>query len=122
MQFQKRTPWKKRVILNLSHPPDGSSVNDAINKDMYLGVPTELTFPNVDTLVELLLMQGTGSALMKVDLKKYYRQIYYDPGCVHLTGFVIDGLFYWGVTLSMGLRIACYIAQRISNALVFILL
>ena len=121
----KKDSEDKRIILNLSFPPEGGSVNDAVSKDTYLGVDTKLTFPTVDDVCKLVLYHGTGCALMKTDLKKYYRQIYYDLGCVHLTGFSIvspEGktFLYWDITLSMGLRIACYIAQRVSNAIMYI--
>ena len=33
----KKDSDEKRIILNLSHPPDGTSVNDAVSKDQYLG-------------------------------------------------------------------------------------
>ena len=110
-----------RVILNLSFPPEsGKSVNDAVDKDVYLGVPTNLTYPTIDDLVDLIHFCGDGCALMKVDLRKYYRQIFVDPGSVHLLGFQVDGELYWDISLSMGLRIAWYIAQRISSSIMFI--
>ena len=111
-----------RIILNLSHPDGGNSINNAVDKSEYLGSPTDLHYPSVDDLVALILEVGTGCALFKTDLKKYYRQIFYDPGCVHLVGFRVEDLFYWDISLSMGLRIACYIAQRISSALMYIYL
>ena len=43
-----------------------------------------------------------------------------DPGSIHLLGFKVDGRIYFDVVLSMGLRIACYIAQRISNAIIYL--
>ena len=59
---------------------------------------------------------------MKIDLRKFYRQIYYDPGSVHLVGFHLNdkSKLYWDIVLSMGLRIACYIAQTISSAILHI--
>ena len=110
-----------RIITNLSFP-DGSSVNDAMSKDIYLGQEISLTYPTVDDLANLVLEVGVGAAMFKTDLRKYFRQVYYDPGCVHLMGFRAnsDNLFYWDIALSMGLRIACYIAQRLSNAIISI--
>ena len=109
-----------RVILNLSHPDESRSVNAAVDKNVYLGRETNLCYPTMDSLVELILSTGPGCAIMKTDLRKYYRQIYIDPGSVHLLGFRIDKSLYFDITLSMGLRIACYIAQRISSAIMFI--
>ena len=115
----KKDTDDKHVILNLSHP-DGRSVNDAIDKDTYLGQPTNLTYPTVDDLSDVIMSLGVGVALFKTDLRKYFRQVCYDPGCIHLMGFRINKQFYWDITLSMGLRIACFIAQRLSSAIMFI--
>ena len=96
------------VILSMMH------------KDSYLGFVCDLHYPNVDDFAEIILEKGTGCALFKTDLRKYYRQIFYDPGSIHLVGFMLEGNFYFDVALSMGLRIACFIAQRISSALLYI--
>ena len=116
----KRDSHERRVILNLSYPPEGSSVNDAVSKDLYLGKPTNLTYPSVDDLVSMIHKVGVGAALINTDLKKYFRQVYYNPGSIHLAGYRIGTRMFWDVCLSMGLRIACYIAQRLSNAIIFI--
>ena len=115
----KKDASDKRIILNLSYP-DGKAVNDYFSKICYLGKNISLKYPTVDSLIDLILEVGTGAALFKTDLKKYYRQIYYDPGSVHLAGFKHGSNFYWDITLSMGLRIACFIAQRVSDALMYI--
>ena len=86
-------------------------MNDAIDKDRYLGKPTGLHYPSVDDLANLIVEHGVGSAMFKTDLKKYFRQVFYDPGVIHLMGFHVNGKYYWDISLSMGLRIACFIAQ-----------
>ena len=117
----KKGSEDRRVILNLSYPPEGgASVNDAVSKDHYLGQPTDLKYPTVDSLVDLIHEIGVGAALIKVDLRKYFRQVYYDPGSIHLVGFRVGKELYWDISLSMGLRIACYIAQRLSSAIIFL--
>ena len=108
-----------RIILNLSYPPH-KSVNDAIDKDWFLGEATNLKYPGVDSLIRLIKRKGRGCLLFKTDLKKFYRQIFMDPGSIHLLGYSIQGKLYFDVVLSMGLRIACYIGQRITNALMYI--
>ena len=109
-----------RVILNLSYPPEAGSVNQAIDKDKFLNRAISLKYPGVEDLIKLIRKKGWGCLLFKTDLKKFYRQIFMDPGNIHFLGFVVDGKFYFDTVLSMGLRIACYIGQRISNALMFI--
>ena len=71
-------------------------------------------------MVDLIHNKGVGVALMKTDLRKYYRQIYIDPGSVHLVGFRVAKKLYWDITLSMGLTITCYIAQHILSAIIYI--
>ena len=115
----KKDSDDKRIILNLSHP-DGLSVNSSLNKNCYLGKRIVLKYPTVDDLVHLIHQKGVGAALMKTDLKRYYRQICFDPGSIHLVGFRVGNEIYWDITLSMGLTIACYIAQRISSAILYI--
>ena len=36
-----------QIIMNLSHPFEGGSVNNAINKDHYMGEPTDLSYPGI---------------------------------------------------------------------------
>ena len=109
-----------RFILNLSWPVNGKSVNDAISKDEYMGKEVSLTYPGVDDMIKLIRKKGRGSLLFKKDLKKFYRYIYMDPGVIHVLGYTVNMLRYYDVVLSMGLRIACYIAQRISTALMYV--
>ena len=109
-----------RIILNLSYPFEEGSVNQAVSKDHYLGSKVDLSYPGIDALIKLIRRKGRGCYLFKRDLKKFYRQIRLDPGFIHLLGYTFLGLLFFDVTLPMGLRIACYIAQRISNALMFV--
>ena len=109
-----------RIILNLSYPPNEQALNEAVDKDTYLGREVKLTYPGMDDLVDLIQRIGVGCALFKTDLKHAYRQIYYDPGSIHLVGFKVGDSYYFDITLSQGLRIACFICQRITNAIIFI--
>ena len=58
----KKDSSDRRVVLDLSFPM-GESVNDAIPKDSYLGIPGRLHLPSVDSLVELVKKQGVGCLL-----------------------------------------------------------
>ena len=44
------------IIMNLPYPEEGSSINEAIDKNYYLGVPTNLCYPGIDDL--MCLIQG----------------------------------------------------------------
>ena len=114
----KRDLTDLHIIMNLSYDSDAPSVNSAIDKDFYLGAPTKLIYPSIEDLVRLIKKKGQGCLLFKCDLWKCYRQIFMDPS-IPLLGFVIDEKMYFDVVLSMGLCIACYICQRITNSLMF---
>ncbi|CAC5389840.1 unnamed protein product [Mytilus coruscus] len=92
----KKDTLDRRVILDLSFGVDGEdSVNSHICKDLYLGNPIKVSYPSVDSLVELIRKIGSGSLCFKRDLKRAYRQI---PICPR-----------------------AYICQRVTNAVSFIL-
>ena len=76
-----------------------------------------MVYPGLDSLVKLIRKKGRGCLLFKRDLWKCYRQIFMDPGSIHLLGFAMNQSLFFDVVLTMGLRIACYICQRITNAL-----
>ena len=109
-----------RIILNLSHPFEAGSVNHAVSKEKYFGLDVDLKYPGIDALVKMIRTKGCGCLLFKRDLKRFYRQIFLCPGSIYLFGFVYMHEFYFDVVLPTGLRIACYIAQRISNVLMYI--
>ena len=109
-----------RIILNLSYPFEDGSMNQAIDKDFFLGEQVCLRYPTVEDLVKLIIKKGRGCLLFKWNLRKCYHQIFMDPGFIHLLGFTVDGFIFFDVVLSMGLCIACYICQHITNSLIFI--
>ncbi|VDI40411.1 Hypothetical predicted protein [Mytilus galloprovincialis] len=118
----KKDTLDRRVILDLSFGVDGEdSVNSHISKDLYLGNPIKVSYPSVDSLVELIRRKGSGSLCFKRDLKRAYRQIPICPGDWHLVGFSWENHIFFDRVLSMGLRSAAYICQRVTNAVSFIL-
>ena len=58
--------------------------------------------------------------MFKIDLSRYFRQIPLDPGDYSLIGYIINGDIYFDKVLPMGMRLAPYIAQRITNAIAYI--
>ena len=114
----KKDSLERRVILDLSFP-EGSSINEGISKDFYLGSKTILTFPRVDDLVDLIKLKGRHCHLYKRDLKRAYRQIPVDLSDAPLLGYCFEGRYNFDEYLSMGLRSAAYICQRVTNAIRF---
>ena len=116
----KKESTEKRIILDLSFP-EGSAVNDGIDKTIYLGVKVDWDLPTVDTLADIMVTKGVGSLLFKRDLKRYYRQIFVDPGDIPKLGYQFDNLLYFDATLPMGMTSSCYVAQKVSNAISFLM-
>ena len=116
----KKDSTKKRIILDLSFP-EGSAVNDGIDKTIYLGVKVDWDLPTVDTLANIMIKKGVGSLLFKRDLKCYYRQIFVDPGDIPKLGYQFDDYLYFDATLPMGMTSSCYVAQRVSDAISFLI-
>ena len=59
--------------------------------------------------------------LFKQDLHRFYGQIPVCPEDYNKLGAIFEGQWYFDRVLIMGCRSSCYIAQRITNALKFIL-
>ena len=88
----KKEGKQRRLILDLSFP-QGQSINDGIDKDLYLGEIDKLVLPSVDLLADQVMKLGKGCKLFKIDLVRGYRQINLDPGCIHWVGYVYKVLF-----------------------------
>jgi len=115
----KKGTIDRRVITDLSFP-DNLSVNSGIDKDSYLGIEIKTKYPTVDHIVTLVLKKGKGCKLFKRDMRKAFRQIRVDPGDIHLLSFKWKGLIYSDTVLTMGLRSAAYICQRLTNGVAYI--
>ena len=67
----KRGSSTRRVVMDLSFPP-GSSVNDGIPQDTYLGERFKLRLPGIDRFVEFILEKGRNCLVFKKDLRRAY--------------------------------------------------
>ena len=121
---KKDDPTKIRIIHNLSFPFKGRSVNESIPKDEFLGEEVKLTYPGIDKLVDIILNKSEKGRkkvlIFKRDLTRAYRQIFIDVSFAHLVGFSFEGMVFFDLSLSMGLKISAYICQRITNSVIFI--
>ena len=79
-----------------------------------------MTYPRVDDLVNLIKDQSRGSLLFKRDLSRAYRQIPIYMGDACLVGYAWNGHIFFDKVLSMGLRSAAQVCQRLTNAIGFI--
>ena len=116
----KKDTEERRVILDLSFPR-GCSINDFISKDRYLGEEIDLFFPRVDDFIKLIKAKGRHCLMFKLDLRKAYRQISICPRDYNLVSFRWKKHIFCDTVLSMGLRNAAAICQRVTNAIAFMM-
>ncbi|CAC5380061.1 unnamed protein product [Mytilus coruscus] len=100
--------------------PKGKSVNDGIDKNVYLGKHVELHYPNVDNFIEIIKEKGKFCKICKRDLRRAYRQIPVDPKDYNLIGFSWKGHYFVDRVLPMGLKSSAFICQTVTNAVTFI--
>ena len=82
----KRNSDECRVILDMSFPI-GSSVNDGIEKDRYLGVFIDLAYPTINSFTTMVKAIWSGALMYKCDLHRAYRKIWNNPFDVPYQGF-----------------------------------
>ena len=112
-----------RIILNLSHPFEGGSVNSSINKEQYQDEEMKLVYPTVDNLAKIIMEKrknGKKVKILKRDLSKAYRQLWGCPSTIHLLGYVFENRYYYDVTLSMGSASSAYCCQRTTNCIKYV--
>ena len=115
----KRGSSTRRVVMDLSFP-QGSSVNDGIPSNTYLGDQFKLRLPGIDRLVEFFLAKGRNCLVFKKDLRRAYTQFPVDPKDYSLLGFCYQGKFYFDTHCPFGLRSSALICQRTTKAVVHI--
>ena len=117
----KKESSELRVILNLSHPFHGNSVNSSIDKNTYVNnEKMELKYPTVDDLAEIIRRKGKHARIFKRDLSRAYRQLFMSPESVHLLGYFFNEKYYFDICLSMGSASSAYCCQRTTNSITHI--
>ena len=109
--------------MNLSHPFNGGSVNECIDKETYVDESDmKVRYPTVDNLCDIIRRKSKKGKvkLMKRDLKRAYHQLWMCPKSILWLGFTHRGKIYFDVTLSMGSRSAACCCQRVTNAITYI--
>jgi len=120
MTRPKKDSEERRVIVDLSFPT-GSSVNDGIPKDYYMGDCYKLQYPGVDNLVTQVLKHGPGCHMYKVDLARAYRHFRSDVSSYSLLVIEWEGQYYVDISIPFGLRTGALICQKVTNAFAYIM-
>ena len=112
---EKSTPGKFRLLHNLSYPYNQDSVNLNIPNDK-----AKVSYSSIEDAISFIV-DSPGCFLAKSDIAEAYRLLPLHPSCYNLTGFSLEGKFFFDKCLPMGARSACQIFERFSNALIYIL-
>ena len=110
-----------RVIIDLSHPKDGTSVNAGILKNFSQGHDMVYTLPTIGDLAELIKNRGATCWLWKADLQRAYRQMRLDPLDYPLFGIRHENKVYLDICPSFGCRFSGGAQQRLSNAVTYLM-
>ena len=102
---------ERRIVVDLSFP-EGSSVNDGIPKDTFLGEPINLHYPSVDTLADIVRRKGRGALMFKTDLRAAYKQLPLCPGDWPLCAVSWRDKIFVYIREIFGLRTSALACQR----------
>ena len=103
------------MIIDLSSPR-GSSINDGISSDV-----GSLQYTSIDDLAALVVSEGKGSYLVKVDIQEAYKMVPVHPEDQHLLGVEWNWAVFIDKVLPFGLRSAPKIFSAVADALLWIL-
>ena len=119
----KKGTDKRRIIMHCSWPI-GSSLNDGIDKNSYLGDTIKLVYPTVDDLSWQVYSMAKKSAepiyFFKEDMDRMFRQIRSCTRSVPLLGFSWRNMYYFDLVMMMGCHIAPYVCQRTTDMIAYI--
>ena len=111
----KKGTTKRRVIVDLSWPPGGASVNEYIPKDSFMEQPVKLVYPTIDKLCRRAAQIGSKAFGWKKDMERAFRQVPLDPLAWSFLGVCWEGLLYFDLAEVMGCRSAPYVMQRVTS-------
>ena len=112
---KKGRPNCWRLIMDLS-APQGHSVNDGIDKELY-----SLHYTSLDEAAIKVCQLGKGTLLAKMDIRQAYRNIPVAPEDKPLLGMKWEGHTYIDQVLPFGLRSAPMIFSAIVDALLWVM-
>ena len=100
-----------RLIMHLSFP-EGSSVNDGIDKDL-----CSVKYTSFDKVTDMIFGLGREAKLAKRDIKSAFRLLPVHPSDFHLLGMEVVGNIYVDKCLPMGCSISCSLFEKCSSFL-----
>ena len=110
----KSTPGRYRPIVDLSFP-EGHSPNDGISASFF-----SLSYVLVEDTAQLVLKQGRGTLLAKMDIRNAYRNVPVHPDDQWLLGMSWHQGVFIDTVLPFGLRSAPKVFNAVTDALEWI--
>ena len=113
---EKKTPGEYRLLHNLSHPYDTTSINGQIPNDH-----RHVKYATVGHAISKMLSLPKGSFAAKTDIANVFRLIPIKPKHYHKLGMKFQGAFYFDKVLPQGLASSYRIFEFFSTAVHWIL-
>ncbi|XP_060606581.1 uncharacterized protein LOC132758891 isoform X1 [Ruditapes philippinarum] len=112
----KRSPNSFRLIHDLSHPKNGTSVNSTIPESK-----SHVQLEMFDHVASLVLKSGQHSLIAKADIEDAFRIIPISPLDYHKLGFSFQNKYYFDTVLPMGASSSVAIFESFSKSIQWIL-
>ena len=111
---------KRRVIMNLSHP-QGSSLNDHVDKKAFDNRSFTLRFSTIDDIVTAILATED-PVIFKIDISRAFRNLRVDPRDALKFGLKWGNYFYLDLGIAFGWIHGSGSFQMVADAIVHIML
>ena len=119
MMTSPKNPCSRRPVFDASW--GDWSLNENTPVKSYMGGTYAFKFPSVLDFADMVVKQGKGCMMWKIDLSRWFLQLPVDPADYDKLGFMWRGNFFWFVSYVWGLRHAGYAGQRVASAILYIL-
>ena len=107
----KSTPGEMRLIFDLSFP-NGSSINEGIPREY-----ASVSYTSFDAVVDMVLKEGQGCSLIKIDVKSAFRLLPIHPSDFSLLGMSVGEKIFVDKCLPFGLSASCALFEKFSTFL-----
>ena len=111
---------KRRVILDLSDP-QGSSLNDQVDKLAFDNSKFSLKFPSIDDIVQEISHHGDDVTIAKIDMARAFRNLCVDPADAFKLGIKWNNDIFIDVSVAFGWVHGSVSFQCVSDAITYIM-
>ena len=113
----KKLSSKRRILVDLSWPPWGDSVNSAIPKETFLDCECKLIYPTIDTLCKRAVQAGPIVLGWKKDMSRAFLQVPLEPQAWSYLAIFWKKALFFNKSAVMGCRSAPYMCQSTINVI-----